>query len=225
MIANLFSVFDPSTNWLNISFNWLRTIVGLIFLPIRFWLIPPRFIFIWNNTIIILHSEFKVLIGNNPSKGITLMIISLFRLIFFNNFLGIFPYIFTRTRHLSITLRLALPLWISLIIYGWLNNTNHIFAHLIPQGTPLILIPFIVIIETISNIIRPITLRIRLTANIIAGHLLLTLLGNTGRSIRIYIYYIVLIRQILLLTLEFAVAVIQSYVFSILITLYSREVN
>lgn len=196
-----------------------------MFIPLRFWLIPPRFNFIWNKVIIRLHLEFKTLMGNKSSKGRTLIIISLFTLIFFNNLLGIFPYIFTRTSHLSITLRLALPLWITFIVYGWLNNTNHIFAHLIPQGTPLILIPFIVIIETIRNVIRPITLGIRLTANIIAGHLLLTLLGNTGRSIRLYIYSLVLISQILLLTLEFAVAIIQSYVFSILRTLYSREVN
>lgn len=101
----------------------------------------------------------------------------------------------------------------------------HIFAHLVPQGTPPVLIPFIVCIETIRNIIRPGTLAIRLTANMIAGHLLLTLLGNTGTSIRLLIINILLITQLLLLVLESAVAIIQSYVFSILRTLYSREVN
>lgn len=85
--------------------------------------------------------------------------------------------------------------------------------------------PFIVCIETISNVIRPGTLAIRLTANIIAGHLLLTLLGNTGNSIRLILINLLLITQLLLLILESAVAIIQSYVFSILRTLYSREVN
>jgi hypothetical protein len=62
------------------------------------------------------------------------------------------------------------------------QTTNHIFEHLVPQGTSTILIPFMVVIETIRNLIRPGTLAVRLTANIIAGHLLLTLLGNNGPS-------------------------------------------
>jgi len=94
----------------------------------------------------------------------------------------------------------------------------------VPQGTPPVLIPFIVLIETIRNIIRPGTLAVRLSANIIAGHLLLTLLGNTGNSLSTFIVSLLIIAQLLLLTLETAVAVIQSYVFTILSTLYSREV-
>jgi F-type H+-transporting ATPase subunit a len=94
----------------------------------------------------------------------------------------------------------------------------------VPQGTPSALIIFIVLIETIRNFIRPGTLAIRLTANIIAGHLLITLLGNTGSSILNYILILLLIIQILLLILESAVAIIQSYVFTVLRTLYSREV-
>lgn len=99
------------------------------------------------------------------------------------------------------------------------------FIHLVPQGTPSILIAFIVCIETIRNVIRPGTLAIRLTANIIAGHLLITLLGNTGSSIIDYIVILLLITQIILLILECAVAIIQSYVFTVLRTLYSREVT
>ncbi|MGF2560245.1 F0F1 ATP synthase subunit A, partial [Ralstonia pseudosolanacearum] len=106
-------------------------------------------------------------------------------------------------------------------MYGWLINTQHIFIHLVPQGTPSILIIFIVCIETIRNIIRPGTLAIRLTANIIAGHLLITLLGNTGSNISNYLVIILLIVQIILLILECAVAIIQSYVFTVLRTLYS----
>lgn len=98
------------------------------------------------------------------------------------------------------------------------------FIHLIPQGTPSVLIPFIVLIETIRNIIRPGTLAIRLSANIIAGHLLLTLLGNTGNNLSTIFISLLIIVQLLLLTLESAVAVIQSYVFTILRTLYSREI-
>lgn len=220
MIINLFSSFDPSTNF-NTNLNWLRTLLFILFIPSLFWFIPSRFNIIWYKIIITLYKEFKILI---PIKGRMLIFISLFSLILFNNFLGLFPYIFTRTSHITLTLRLALPLWVTFIIYGWCLNINHIFAHLVPQGTPPILIPFIVCIETIRNIIRPGTLAIRLSANIIAGHLLLTLLGNTGPLLSSITLNILIITQILLLILESAVAIIQSYVFAILSTLYSREV-
>lgn len=224
MITNLFSVFDPSSRILNLSLNWLRTFIGLIIIPSIYWFLPSRYHIIWNNILITLHKEFKVLLGNPNQKGITLIFISLFSLILFNNFIGLFPYIFTSTSHLTLTLVLALPLWLAFIIYGWLNNTQHIFAHLVPQGTPGVLIPFIVCIETISNVIRPGTLAVRLTANIIAGHLLITLLGNTGPSLSSLLITILLGVQILLLVLESAVAIIQSYVFAVLRTLYSSEV-
>jgi F-type H+-transporting ATPase subunit a len=95
---------------------------------------------------------------------------------------------------------------------------------MVPQGTPFILIPFIVLIERIRNIIRPGTLAIRLSANIIAGHLLLTLLGNTGNNLSTLLVSFLIFAQLLLLSLESAVAIIQSYVFTILRTLYSREI-
>lgn len=222
MIINLFSSFDPTSNF-NLSLNWIRTLLRILLIPSIFWLIPSRLNYIWYKIIFTLHLEFKTLLGN--IKGATLIFISLFTLILFNNFLGLFPYIFTRSSHIVITLAIALPLWLTFIIYGWLNNTIHIFAHLVPQGTPAVLMPFIVCIESIRNIIRPGTLAIRLSANIIAGHLLITLLGNTGSILNIYLINILLITQIILLLLESAVSIIQSYVFAVLRVLYSREVN
>nr|ALO76135.1 ATP synthase F0 subunit 6 [Aphodius sp. APH01] len=222
MMTNLFSTFDPST-WFNSSLNWLSTFLGLMFIPFMYWLIPSRYSFLWNKVIMSLHLEFKILLGK--FKGSTLMFISLFSMILFNNFLGLFPYIFTSTSHMSMTLSLALPLWLSFMIYGWINNTMHMLAHLVPQGTPPTLMSFMVLIETISNIIRPGTLAIRLAANMIAGHLLLTLLGNTGQSLSLILINILILTQLLLLLLESAVSIIQSYVFAILSTLYSSEVN
>lgn len=224
MITNLFSVFEPSTNIFNLSLNWIRAFIGLILIPYYFWLIPSRINIIWNSILITFYKEFKTLLGPNSSNGRTFIFISIFTLILFNNFLGLFPYIFTSTRHLTITLTLALPLWLRFILYGWINHTQHIFTHLVPQGTPRVLIPFIVCIETIRNAIRPGTLAVRLTANIIAGHLLLTLIGNTGNRLSILLLNLLIIGQIALLILESAIAIIQSYVFAILSTLYSREV-
>nr|YP_010137191.1 ATP synthase F0 subunit 6 [Apriona germarii]QWM97263.1 ATP synthase F0 subunit 6 [Apriona germarii] len=223
-MMNLFSSFDPSTNF-NFSLNWMSTLLGLLIIPSSFWLIPSRLNMIWMKIIMTLHKEFKILIGYNKTQGSTLIFISLFSLILFNNFLGLFPYIFTSTSHMSLTLSLALPLWLSFMIFGWINNTIHMFAHLVPQGTPPILMPFMVCIETISNLIRPGTLAVRLSANMIAGHLLMTLLGNTGPMLNIILINFLIITQILLLILETAVSIIQSYVFAILSTLYSSEVN
>nr|QUB07193.1 ATP synthase F0 subunit 6 [Syneta adamsi] len=224
MMTNLFSSFDPTT-YFKLSINWSSTLMGLLILPPMFWLIPSRINIFWIKIITLLHKEFKILIGNNKSTGSTLTFISLFTIILLNNFLGLFPYIFTSTSHMSVTLTLALPLWLSFMIYGWINNTIHMLAHLVPQGTPPILMPFMVCIETISNIIRPGTLAVRLSANMIAGHLLMTLLGNTGTSLSLIMLNFLLTVQILLLLLETAVAIIQSYVFAVLSTLYSSEVN
>nr|QIV24553.1 ATP synthase F0 subunit 6 [Utra nitida] len=222
-MTNLFSSFDPSTN-LSLSLNWTSILLGLIIIPPSFWLIPSRLSILWFNIIKSLHKEFKILIGKS-NKGGTLIFVSLFSFILFNNFMGLFPYIFTSTSHLTLTLSLALPLWVSFMIYGWLNFTTHMLAHLVPQGTPPALMPFMVCIETISNIIRPGTLAVRLSANMIAGHLLMTLLGNTGPSLSFLLLNILIITQILLLVLESAVAIIQSYVFAVLSALYSSETS
>ena len=149
--------------------------------------------------------------------------ISIFFFIIFNNFMGLFPYIFTRTRHISFTLTLALPLWLGRILLSIIFQYNNLLAHLVPTGTPAFLMPIIVIIETVRNIIRPITLSIRLAANIVAGHLLLTLLGSQGPRLRSINLIFLIIGLYLLLLLEVAVACIQSYVFTILSSLYLNE--
>lgn len=222
MITNLFSSFDPSTNIFNFSINWISSFFILLFIPLSFWLIPNNNLIILLKIKKILFNEFKIILNKN--NNFILIYISLFLVIILNNFLGLFPYIFVRTRHLTLNLTLTLPLWLRLILYGWINKTKNIFIHLVPQGTPKILIPFIVCIETIRNIIRPITLSVRLTANIIAGHLLITLLRNLGRNLNLILIPILLTIQLILITLESAVAIIQSYVFSVLITLYFREI-
>lgn len=222
MIINLFSIFDPSTS-INYSLNWIRIILIIILFPFQYWLIPSRYIIFWNLIIKFIYKEFKILISYSYSNIIIL--IALFLIILFNNFMGLFPYIFTASRHIRFCLSLSLTIWLSIIIYRLFNFFNDLISHLTPHGTPFILIPFIVIIESISLLIRPLTLAIRLTANIIAGHLLLCLLGSTGNSInRSLIIILIIITQLLLYILEISVSIIQAYVFSILTTLYRREI-
>jgi len=149
----------------------------------------------------------------------------IFFLYFFCNLIGLAPYIFTSSSHVSFTLTLAIPIWTGRIIFSIKNQYNSLFAHLVPRGTPVALIPIIVIIETVRNIIRPGTLSIRLAANIVAGHLLLTLLGSQGPSRRGLVYFGLMASLILLLCLELAVACIQAYVFTILRSLYLNELR
>ena len=222
MITNLFSSFDPSTS-LNLSLNWISILLPLIITPFLYWFTPSR-------ASLSIKLLYKYIINENISviskhnQKIILLFITLFWFIIINNILGLFPYIFTSTSHIVITISLAVPIWIILIIYGWVNKTNHIFSHLVPSGTPIILSSFIVLIETVRNIIRPITLAVRLSANIIAGHLLITLLRQISEHInRIFIPTLPIL--IILTSLEFAVSIIQAYVFITLSSLYLSEIN
>jgi F-type H+-transporting ATPase subunit a len=221
-MINIFSIFDPTTNYY-LSLNWLRILIIFFLFPFQYWLLPSRFIFFWIKFIKFIFIEFKALI--NYSYSNIIIFIRLLLIILLNNFLGLFPYIFTASRHIRISLSLSLIFWLRTILYTIFSYFKILLAHLTPLGTPFILIPFIVIIESIRLIIRPLTLAIRLTANIIAGHLLLSLLGSSGQLINnIIIIPILLFSQILLFILEISVALIQSYVFSILSTLYRREI-
>lgn len=221
MIINIFNIFDPSTN-LYFSFNWLRILIIFFIFPYQFWFAPSRLSILWNLILNYLFKEFKIILSFSFSNLI--IFIGLFTLILWNNLMGLFPYIFTSSSHIRFCISLSLTLWIRIILFGWINFSNHIFTHLTPSNTPSILMPFIVLIEFIRLIIRPITLSIRLTANIVAGHLLLSLLGSSGQKINIILLTLIILTQILLFVLEISVSIIQAYVFSILSLLYRREI-
>nr|YP_011010515.1 ATP synthase F0 subunit 6 [Ventidius harrisoni]WPW47143.1 ATP synthase F0 subunit 6 [Ventidius harrisoni] len=222
MMTNLFSTFDPSTS-INYSMNWMSTLIILILFPYPFWLMKSRYSKITQIFYTQLHKEFSTLL--TTSKGLTLMMISMFLFILINNMMGLLPYIFTSSSHLVFSLAMSLPLWLSIMLFGWTKKTQHMFSHLIPIGTPPMLMPFMVCIETISNMIRPGSLAVRLTANMIAGHLLMSLLGNSMNETSKIMILIMMTIQMSLMLFETAVAIIQAYVFSVLSTLYSSEVN
>nr|YP_009681747.1 ATP synthase F0 subunit 6 [Eustenogaster scitula]ARO89842.1 ATP synthase F0 subunit 6 [Eustenogaster scitula] len=222
MMSNLFSIFDPSTKFI-FNWNWLSIILFLILLPNNFWFISSiffNFIYLYIKMIL---NEFKSLLDSNKLN--LLMFISLMLMILLMNFLSLFPYIFNPTSHMMINLSMSIPLWFSMMIYGWMKFTNHMFTHTLPMNTPYLLIPFMICIETLSNIIRPITLSIRLTANMIAGHILLSLIGQSFINLPILLMSIMIIPELMLMILEICVSLIQSYVFSILLLMYSKEIN
>ena len=172
-----------------------------------------------------LNLEFRAIFGQLRFPGATFLTICLFINIFLNNFLGLFPYIFTSSAHGSFTLALALPLWVGHMTMAIFLNFEASIRHFVPLNTPGPLMPFIALIELVRRIIRPITLAIRLTANMIAGHLLLGLLREKITNARGVRLLILILPLIALLILELAVALIQGYVFALLSSLYLEEVN
>nr|QXT59927.1 ATP synthase membrane subunit 6 [Betacallis alnicolens] len=217
MTTNLFNIFDPSTTILNLEMNWISSILILILMPNFLWLMPNRINWLLNKMLLILNNEMLMLYKTKNIKSPSFMFISLFIFILLNNFLSLFPYIFSSSSHMIFSLTLALPFWLFFIILSTIKNTKNMIAHLIPLNTPIYLAPLMTIIETMSIIIRPFSLSIRLTANMIAGHLLMTLLNSNKLMI------IILIIQMFMMMFELCVAMIQSYVFSILSSLYSSE--
>ena len=208
-----------------IPFAWLAFLSPLVMWPNKFWALKNGTITALSTIIKNLKTEFALAIGGWSHASLTFLPVTLLLFLATNNFMGLFPYIFTAPRHLSFTLAIALPLWIGHIVKAWVKIPQRILAHLVPLGTPPALMPFIVLIEITRNVIRPLTLSVRLAANIIAGHLLLTLLSQGAPSTSYALLALILRAVILLATLESAVALIQAYVFRVLSTLYLQEVN
>nr|YP_002364632.1 ATP synthase F0 subunit 6 [Trichiurus japonicus]ABY26765.1 ATP synthase F0 subunit 6 [Trichiurus japonicus]BAN83534.1 ATPase subunit 6 [Trichiurus japonicus] len=142
------------------------------------------------------------------------------------NTLGLLPYTFTPTTQLSMNLGFAVPLWFSTVALGMRHRPTESLGHLLPEGTPTPLIPILIIIETISLFIRPFALGVRITANLTAGHLLIHLISAGVWALLFMMPPVALISMVvlfLLSILEVAVAVIQAYVFVLLLSLYLQE--
>nr|AAP75200.1 ATP synthase 6 [Acanthochromis polyacanthus] len=142
------------------------------------------------------------------------------------NMLGLLPYTFTPTTQLSMNMAFAVPLWLATVIIGMRNQPTHALAHLLPEGTPTPLIPILIMIETVSLFIRPLALGVRLTANLTAGHLLIQLISTATLVLLPLMPTVAILTGSLLLMLtllEVAVAMIQAYVFVLLLSLYLQE--
>lgn len=223
-MSNLFSVFDPSRVF-NLSLNWVILFTPLFLPLINFWVDFTQVFYVLSKTARYLNLEFRRILNVNSVPGTTFIFIGTFAFIWINNSLGLFPYIFTPTRHLVVTIGLAIPLWLGPLILRFTKQPKIILSHLVPLGSPIFLAPFIVVIELTRLLIRPITLCVRLAANLVAGHLLLTLMSSPITNASVMLVATILRFMLILVVLELAVASIQAYVFSLLPTLYTEEVN
>nr|AAK69934.1 ATPase subunit 6 [Rhamdia aff. wagneri]AAK69936.1 ATPase subunit 6 [Rhamdia aff. wagneri]AAK69948.1 ATPase subunit 6 [Rhamdia aff. wagneri]AAK69952.1 ATPase subunit 6 [Rhamdia aff. wagneri]AAK69954.1 ATPase subunit 6 [Rhamdia aff. wagneri] len=186
-----------------------------------------------NNRMISLQSWFiktftqQLLTPLNPGgHKWALILTSLMMFILTLNLLGLLPYTFTPTTQLSLNMGLAVPLWLATVIIGLRNQPTAALGHLLPEGTPALLIPILIVIETISLFIRPLALGVRLTANLTAGHLLIQLISTATITLMPMMTTVATLTAILLVMLtllEVAVAIIQAYVFVLLLSLYLQE--
>ena len=170
-----------------------------------------------------LHREFKIPINEKVIPYRLGFFTWLFIICCTINFIGLTPYTFTPSRRISLTLSIAVCVWIFIEIRFILKAIKRFLTHLVPAGTPDVLIPLIVLIELVRNFIRPITLSVRLAANIVAGHLLISLVN--GGSITVITTPIIIVSGVVLIVLEVSVAFIQGYVFSTLSVMYFSELN
>nr|DBA43888.1 TPA_asm: ATP6 [Bombus personatus] len=220
MMMNLFETFDPSINNY-IQLNWIFMFLPIIIFPNTYWLIPSRIMMLFKLLLKHLFNEFKLITTNKFTSNI-FSFLSIMIYIMLLNLLSLIPYIFTSTSHLIFNLSMSISLWFSFIIYSMINFPMKTLSHLVPLNSPKFLMNFMVIIELISLFIRPWTLSIRLSANLISGHLILILLSNFMMNF-IFLSPITMLIQNILLILEISMAFIQAYVFSILLTLYFSE--
>nr|YP_009589353.1 ATP synthase F0 subunit 6 [Ectophylla alba]QBL75930.1 ATP synthase F0 subunit 6 [Ectophylla alba]QZP40539.1 ATP synthase F0 subunit 6 [Ectophylla alba] len=224
MNENLFASFITPT-MMGLPIGILIIMFPTIMFPSTNRLMNNRLVAI-QQWLVYLISKQMLSIHNNKGQTWALMLMSLILFIGSTNLLGLMPHSFTPTTQLSVNLGMAIPLWAGTVILGFRHKTKASLAHFLPQGTPLPLIPMLIIIETISLFIQPMALAVRLTANITAGHLLIHLIGGATLAlmdISMATALITFIILLLLTILEFAVALIQAYVFTLLVSLYLHD--
>nr|YP_004935113.1 ATP synthase F0 subunit 6 [Trimusculus reticulatus]AEQ93942.1 ATP synthase subunit 6 [Trimusculus reticulatus] len=139
------------------------------------------------------------------------------------NLIGLGPFVFGPTSALWLAGSLALTMWGLLILSGWVWAPMKSAAHLAPSGAPAGLLPLLVLIETVSLLIRPLTLTVRLIANISAGHIVLSLVANCLTGLSFFYGLSILTISVGYTLFEVFVCFIQAYIFTLLVSLYAQE--
>ncbi len=157
------------------------------------------------------------------------LIFTLFMTVLMGNLLGMIPFSFTYTSHLAVTAALALVVFFAVLIMGVAKNGLHFFSLFVPPGLPLWLFPIIVPIEIISFLVRPLTLSVRLFANMMAGHLMLKVFAGfsvtfLGLGIGGFIMGLFpMLFNTILIAFEFLIALLHAYVFTVLSCIYLKD--
>jgi len=184
-------------------------------------LVPGR----WQSVAEMLYEFVADMVDSNIGQGgrqFFPFVFTLFAFILFANLLGMIPYSYTTTSQIIVTFALAAVVFILVTAIGIIRHGFYFLSLFVPQGVPKVLLLLLVPIELLSYCIRPFTLSIRLFANMLAGHTMLAIFGGFAASLGILAFFPTAI-NVLLVGLEFLVAVLQAYVFAILTCLYLGE--
>nr|YP_009645757.1 ATP synthase F0 subunit 6 [Pseudocuneopsis capitata]QBS54482.1 ATP synthase F0 subunit 6 [Pseudocuneopsis capitata] len=228
MLMDIFSSLDAGahSNFSVSGFVWLSGFIGLSVSLISVW-VGLSCINVMFFTLVDMVLDLVKSCSGKFFGGFALGQVSLFMLIFVVNISGMIPNVFSPTSHLSLTLVLAVMVWFCLVFSGWVYSWKESAGHLVPTGSPVVLIPLLVLIESVSILIRPITLGVRLAANITMGHLMLHVVGEYVVS---FFYDISFFGSLFgglvmwgYVIFEFAVSFLQAYVFVLLVGLYSSD--
>lgn len=219
MITNIFSIFDPTNFFFPILTFWYFLII-----PFNPFISSNTKIFIWIEKIFFfIRAEIKNL---RKSYYSTFFLVPVFFIVLIINVISLIPSTYCLTAQCSIVIPFTFIFWLIIFFYAIFSKTNNFLCHLVPQGSPVALIPVMVLIESIRILIRPITISVRLIANITAGHLLIHLLSSFSiyiRKINFLFIFLIIIFSFILIILEIGVAFIQRYILCTLLTLYSSE--
>ncbi len=148
---------------------------------------------------------------------------SLFIFILFGNMLGMIPYTFTFTSHIAVTFAMAFAIFIVITLIGIFKHGLHFFSLFFPHGAPLATAPILIPIEVISYLSRPVSLSVRLFANMTVGHVLLKVLAGFVVALGIVGGWVPLLVLVGITALEFLVAFLQAYIFTILCCIYLND--
>ena len=161
--------------------------------------------------------------AGSKAKPYFSFIFSLFMFVLFCNMFGMIPYTFTVTSHIIVTFMLASFIFIGVTIIGFIKHGFGYLKLFVPSGVPMVLLPLIVVIEIISYLSRPISLSVRLFANMMAGHTMMKVFGGFVVSLGIIGGWLPLSFSVALTGLEILVAFLQAYVFAILTCIYLND--
>ena len=148
---------------------------------------------------------------------------SLFIFILFGNMLGMIPYTFTFTSHIAVTFAMAFAIFIVITLIGIFRHGLHFFSLFFPHGAPLATAPILIPIEVISYLSRPVSLSVRLFANMTVGHVLLKVLAGFVVALGFIGGWVPLLVLVGITALEFLVAFLQAYIFTILCCIYLND--
>lgn len=151
------------------------------------------------------------------------LIFTIFMVVLMGNLLGMLPYSFTYTSHIIVTAGLAVAMFIFITILGFVRHGLHFFSLFSPPGVPMLLKPMIIPIELLSYMIRPVTLSVRLFANMMAGHLMLKVFAGFSVAMGIGLGIMPMLFNSVLIGFEFLIAYLQAYVFAILSCIYLKD--